>query len=253
LSRTHLYITDSHAHYQHDNKRADYLGELIADLRPDVVIHGGDSADMPSLSSYDKGKKAFQGRTYRADLDSHLDFIDRMFFRIRKRKKKLPRFVFLEGNHENRIKKALNLQPELEGTVAFSDLQLNYYFNDVVEYEGLTPSTINIDGINYAHFFISGILGRPIGGEHPATTLISKQLESCSAGHNHLADWSVRTTAQGKKISGLFGGCFQDYDADWAGASNKLWWRGLVIKRNVSDGVYDPEFVSLERLKKVYG
>lgn len=253
MSRSHLFITDSHSHYQHHNKRAEYLGELIADLKPDVVIHGGDSADMPSLSSYDRGKKNFQGRTYRADIDSHLDFMDRMFYRIRRRKKRRPKFIFLEGNHENRIKKAINLQPELEGAIGFDDLELDRYFDEVVEYDNGTPGVINVDGINYAHYFVSGLMGRPVGGEHPATSLISKQLESCSAGHNHLADLSIRTTAQSRKIFGLFGGCYQDFDADWAGAANRLWWRGLVFKRGVTKGIYDPEFISLERLKRVYG
>ena len=32
-----------------------------------------------------------------------------------------------------------------------------------------------------------------------------------------------------------------------------LWWRGLVVKRSVSDGVYDPQFVSIEALRKEYG
>jgi hypothetical protein len=208
---------------------------------------------MPSLSSYDRGKKSFQGRTYRADVDAHLDFLDRTFSIVRKAKRKMARYVFLEGNHENRIKKAINLQPELEGAIGFEDLELDRYFDDIVEYESSTPGVINLDGVNYAHYFVSGLMGRPVGGEHPATSLISKQLESCSAGHNHLADWSVRTTAQGRKIYGLFGGCFQDFDADWAGTANRLWWRGLVVKRGVSDGVYDPEFISLEQLKREYG
>jgi hypothetical protein len=51
---------------------------------------------------------------------------------------------------------------------------------------------------------------------------------------------------------GLSAGCYFDYEADWAGASNKLYWRGIVIKRNVEDGSYDPQFVSLDAIKKEY-
>lgn len=248
----HLIIPDSHSHYQHDNTRADYLGKLILDVKPDVVIHLGDSADLPSLSSYDKGKRSFQGRTYRADITTHIDFQERLWGPIRIAKKKLPRRVFLEGNHEHRIEKALDLSPELAGTISFGDLDLSRWYSDIVRYEGSTPGIINIDGVNYAHFFISGVMGRPIGGEHPATSLLAKQYESCTAGHLHLADWSVRSRPDGHKIMGCLAGSYLDYETDWAGKVNHLWWNGVVIKRNVSEGTYDPEFVSLGQLKGVY-
>jgi hypothetical protein len=218
-----------------------------------VVVFGGDLFDFPSLSSYDRGKKAFQGRTYSADVDAGVDFLDRCFFVIRKQKKKLPRFVFLEGNHEHRLKKAIDLSPELDGAISFSDLQLNHYFDDVVEYEGGTPGVVQIDGVSYAHYFVSGVMGRPISGEHPAYSLISKQYSSCSAGHIHTTDYAIRTDATGRKIHGLLGGCFFDYDSDWAGEANRLYWRGCVLKRGVASGDYDPEFISLERLRETYG
>ena len=253
MSKTHLFVTDPHAHYQHSNERAEYLGHLINDTKPDVVILNGDIWDMPSLSSYDKGKKSFHGRTYRADIDSGLDFMDRLTSIVKRTKKKQPRWVFTEGNHEHRISKAINLQPELEGTIGYHDLELDRYFNDVVPYVGGTPGVIQIDGINYSHYFISGVMGRPVGGEHPAYSLLSKQYSSCSAGHVHTADFAIRTAADGKKLYGLVGGCFQDYDADWAGEANRLWWRGCVLKRNVDNGTYDPEFISLDALRKQYG
>jgi len=31
------------------------------------------------------------------------------------------------------------------------------------------------------------------------------------------------------------------------------WWKGVVIKRDISGGMYDPEFISLQRLKELYG
>ena len=63
MSRTHLIIPDPHSHPNHHNKRAEWLGALIADVKPDVVINIGDVADMPSLCSYDKGTKGFMDET----------------------------------------------------------------------------------------------------------------------------------------------------------------------------------------------
>jgi len=250
---THLIIPDTHAHYQHHNKRAEYLGHLINDIKPDVVIHLGDSADMPSLSGYDKGRKSFQGRTYRADIDAHLDFNDRLWSIVKSAKKRLPRRIFLVGNHEERINKAINMQPELEGAIGMQDLELERYYDEVIPYEGGTPGTIALDGIHYAHYHVSGLMGRPVGGEHPAYSLVTKRFTSCTAGHSHLADLCYRTSSDGRKIIGCVAGVYQDYDSDWAGNVNRLWWRGVVVKRNVSNGTYNPQFISLETLKREYG
>lgn len=250
---THLIIPDQHAHYQHSNTRAEWLSRLIHDVRPDVVINIGDGADMPSLSGYDKGRKSFQGRTYKADINVHLDFQDRIWGPLRRTKKKLPRSVYLIGNHEHRISKAIDLQPELEGAISLDDLELDYWYDDVVHYSNGAPGSICINGVHYAHYFISGLMGRPISGEYHATTLLNKRYVSSTCGHSHLADWAVRTNGDGRKIMGAVCGVYQDYNADWAGASNDLWWRGILIKRNVENGTYDPEFVSLDTLKKDYG
>jgi len=48
-------------------------------------------------------------------------------------------------------------------------------------------------------------------------------------------------------------GVFQDYDSDWAGECNALWTRGVLVKRNVQDGFYDPQWISIDAMKKAYG
>jgi hypothetical protein len=249
---THLVIPDAHAHYQHHNQRALLLGRLIASIKPDTVINIGDGADMPSLSGYEKGRKSFQGRTYQADIDAHLDFQERLWDAPRRSHKRLPRSVYLIGNHEQRINKAIDIQPELEGTISLRDLDLEYWYDEVVPYDGGTPGVINIDGISYAHYFSSGVMGRPVGGANPARSLIKTQHASCTSGHLHLLDYAVETNAKKKKIMGLFCGVYQDYRSDWAGVSNDLWWRGVIVKRNVENGSYDPEFISLDTIKKEY-
>lgn len=253
LSRTHLIIPDPHAHPDHHNKRADYLAGLIIDLRPDVVVCIGDGPDMPSLASYDRGTRSFQGRTYRRDIDAWLDFQSRMWDPVRARKKRLPERHYLEGNHDYRIKRAINFQPELDGAIGFDDLCLNDYWDVVTEYNGATPGTVTIDGVTYAHYFVSGVMGRAITGERPALALVNKQLQSTTQGHVHTFDHCLRTNAQGKKISGLVCGCYVDYPQSYAGISQRLWYPGVVIKREVEDGVYDLQTVSMETLKRIYG
>jgi predicted MPP superfamily phosphohydrolase len=45
MGKTHLIIPDPHAHPDFNNDRAVWLGELIKDLKPDVVVNLGDMWD----------------------------------------------------------------------------------------------------------------------------------------------------------------------------------------------------------------
>lgn len=250
--QVHLILPDSHAHPDFSNDRADWLGKFILDLKPDTVVNLGDMWDMASMAGYDKGKKSFWGKTYKKDINAGLEFDERLWDPIRRAKKKRPYAIFTEGNHEYRLKKAIDLQPELEGTIGFDQFDLKKNYDEVVEYTGGTPGVAERDGIHYAHYFVSGVMGRPIGGEHPAYSLITKEFVSCTCGHIHISDYAIRTNVSGKRIMGCVAGVYQDYDSGWAGEVNKLWWRGVIVKRNVEDGNYSPQWISIEELKRHY-
>jgi hypothetical protein len=244
--RVHIIIPDSHAHPDFSNKRYDWLGELIADVKPDVVVDIGDWFDMPSLCSYDRGTKSFEGRRYKRDIEAGLDAQERMLAPILRQKRKLPRFVRTLGNHEQRIVKAIERDPVLEGTIGLSDLQSKEYRWE--EYPFLEP--VNIDGVNYAHYFTSGVLGRAVPN---ARQLLIKHLASCTMGHHHTFDYARQSNINNQQINALVCGVFQDYKSDYAGPANSIWDRGVVIKRDVHDGMYDMEWISLKRLKEAYG
>ena len=253
MARDHLIIPDTHAHPEHHNKRADWLAQLIIDLKPKVVVHIGDGPDMPSLCSYDKGKASFHGKTYRKDIDSWLDFQDRMWSPFRKLKKRLPKRYYIEGNHCHRIKRAIEFQPELDGAIGFNDLCLPDYWDHIVEYDGATPGVLEVDGVAYAHYFTSGVLGRAISGERPAYALVNKKLQSCTQGHVHTFDSCIRTNASGRKVFGLVCGSYVDFKQSFAGDAQNLWWSGVVHKTEVEKGCYDMRMISMDTLKKAYG
>lgn len=255
MSKTHLILPDPHSHPDYNNDRFDLVGKLMLDLKPDVFINMGDHADLASLSLYDKGKSSFHGRNYAKDIEAALDANERIFGPTKKAKKKKPRSIILEGNHEHRIKKLLEVDPHLSGSkfgVSFGDLGYKEHYHDIVEYEGSTPGSILVDGINYAHFVISGVSGRAYSSMHHAKGLTLTQHNSTVVGHSHLFDYCINRDMTGKAKMGLVAGVFQDYDSGWAGKINNLWNRGLVILRNVENGVGDVEWVSLERLRKEY-
>lgn len=248
-----LVIPDQHAHYEHDNIRADYLARLTIDLKPDIVVNLGDAADMPSLSSYDKGKRDFHGKSYAKDIAAHLEFQSRWWDPVKARKQKLPYRIVLEGNHEHRIERALDLSPELEGTIGFKDYDFERYYDDVVRYDGGTPGIAKIAGIQFAHYFVTGVSGRPVAGERPAHMLIAKYGESCIQGHTHILDYATRRTPFGKITHGAVLGCYQDYINDWAGTVGNMWRAGVAVLDNVDNGDYDFRWISLKSLEKEYG
>jgi len=256
MSKTILVVPDQHAHPDHHNNRADWLGKLIVDLKPDVLMNMGDAADMPSLSSYDKGKASFNGASYQKDIEAHLDFQDRMWAPIRKAKRKRPYSVILTGNHEVRLNRALEYDPQLRGDrygISPSNYDFESYYHEVVPYNGSTPGVYNLDGVLFAHYFISGVMGRPIGGVNHAASLIDKNYCSSVACHSHTFDFAVRAGANGKTLMGLVCGVYQDYEAGWAGAAGNLWQRGLAVLKDFEDGRWDLEWVSMQRMEREYG
>jgi hypothetical protein len=162
--------------------------------------------------------------------------------------------VFTGNCH--RLKKVLEYQPELSGDrfgVSYKNYQLSDYHHEVVHYEGQTPGIYTRQGISFAHFLVSGLMGRPIGGEHHAASLLAKNHCSCVVAHSHTLDFSVRSSPTGNRIMGLVAGVYQDYKSPWAGNVSHLWWSGVVYLRGAEDGIYDPEFISLGALRGQYG
>ena len=244
----HLVIGDAHSKPGVSNARFNWLGRFVRDIKPDVVIDMGDWEDMPSLSSYDKGKRSFEGRRYHRDIAAGLDARNRYKATLGKDQFSKTRHVALGGNHgEGRIDKVTNLHPELHGTVSLSNIR-------PVDWEYVPfLNIVKIDGINYSHYFTSGVMGRPCGGESPGLSLIKKQHESCVSGHSHVRDFSERTSPSGRKIFGLSAGCYFEHYEDWAGPANMLWWRGLVVLNYVDGrGYADPAFYSIRNLRKEY-
>jgi hypothetical protein len=247
--KTHLIIPDPHSAPDEDLTRFTNLGKLIASVKPDTVICIGDWADMPSLCSYDKGTKGFEGRRYKKDIEASCQAQELMFKPIKEAKKKLPRFIMTTGNHDyGRIEKAIEKDPVLDGTISVDDLQYKDYGWETFPF--LHP--IEVDGVYYSHYFPTGVMGRATSGEHQAYTLLTKQFVSCTQGHTHTRDFAERTCPDGRRVLGLVTGCYIDRVHHYAGEANKMWWSGVVIKRNVSQGFYDFEFISTERIKNEF-
>ena len=252
---THLIIPDAHATPDQENGRFSWLGELIADIRPDVVINIGDWYDLSSLCSYDKGTKSFEGRRLRSDLDAGYDALERVMQPIRRAKKKLPRFVSLEGNHEYRLTKAINNNPtELHQMIDTDAFRFDDFGWEYHPYNGATPATLFIDNVLYAHYITKPGSDRATSTEHHAYNLIYETMSNVVVGHKHSLDWAYRTKVDGTPIQGICAGCYMDYQPSYAGESAKHWWSGVVVLENLAPdtGYFEPRFITLKSIKEEY-
>ena len=136
--KTAVVFTCAHSDPSVSNERFNWLGDLLYDIRPDYVVDLGDGADLKSLNSYDtRYPKAIVAQSYEADIQCYNDSQERIRRKFRQMKKKRPAFFGLEGNHENRIKKAIANDPRLEGSkfgISFSHLNTDVWFDEYHEY-----------------------------------------------------------------------------------------------------------------------
>jgi len=253
-ARTHLIIPDTQAKAGVPVDHLGWIGEYILERKPSVVVHLGDHADMPSLSSYDVGKRVFEGRRYRADIEAANSAFDVLCapmeaYNAAKAKWRKPGYTpelhMLLGNHENRIERATNDDAKLDGTIGLCDL--NYADHGWTVHDFLRP--VEVDGVWYSHYWTNG-MGRPIGGA--AATRLKTVGHSFVQGHQQTLDYAVRFLANGAQQFGLVAGACYLHDEDYLGPQGNAHWRGVVVLHQVEDGAADPMFVSLDYLCRKY-
>jgi hypothetical protein len=231
-----------------------WAGKAIVDYKPDVVVNIGDFADMPSLSTHDvKGSKYFEGKRYTKDVAVVKDAMQMLLAPLKemqskqkKNKEKVykPRMVMLMGNHENRIDRAINNNPTLEGLISTKDLG---YEKDWEVHEFLHPVFIN--GVGFNHYWPVGAMGRPAG---TASAIISKLHMSCIAGHQQGKQVAYGKRADGQSICAIIAGSYYLHDESYMDKLSNKHWRGLVMLNEVDDGHFDEMFLSIEYMERRY-
>ena len=251
----HLVIPDTQVKPNQPTEHLRWAGLYAAKKKPDVIIHIGDHWDMPSLSSWDVGKKSFEGRRYKDDIKAGLDAMEVFLEPIREEQKRLiankkkqwnPRLVFTLGNHEQRIMRAIESDAKLEGLISYEDLKLNELGFEVYDF----LDVVVIDGIAYSHFFTSGIMGRPVSN---AKTMLARKMMSCVMGHVQDKDIAFARRADGKSILGLFAGIFYQHDEDYLTPQTNGSWRGIWMLNEVDEGSCEEMPITLNYLRKRFG
>lgn len=228
------------------------IGHYIVRKRPDAIVHIGDHWDMPSLSSYDFGKKSFEGRRYKADVEAgNSGFaalnapIEAERLRLKKNREKQwnPSKYFLLGNHEERIERAVNNDAKLDGTIGYGDLDFQDY--EVVPF--LQP--LLLEGIAFSHYFTTGLAGRPAT---TAAAQLNKQHMSCIAGHQQGLQIATGKRADGSLLTSVIAGSCYLHDEHYLGMQGNNHWRGLLVLNSVSNGSFDLATIPLNYITGLY-
>lgn len=230
------------------------IGNYLVKKKPDIIVHLGDHWDMPSLSSYDIGKKSFEGRRYLDDIAAGTEGMKNLLLPIEEynaqRRKNgkgqyKPQKIFLLGNHEQRIERAVDNDAKIEGVIGYKDLDLSEW--EVHDF----LSVVVVSGIAFSHYFITGLAGRPCSS---ANVQLAKKHMSCISGHQQGLQIATGYRGDGTRLTSIIAGSCYEHDEDYMSPQGNKHWRGILMLNDVNeDGEFDLMPVSLKFLKERYG
>lgn len=256
MSKKILVVADTQCKPNHDLSYLSWIGSYIVEKKPDVIVHIGDHFDFESLSFYDKGKKSFEGRRLKADIEAGNKGLELLTLPMKKLqehqracKKKVynPRMVFCAGNHEARYDRLAEDMPELHGFVGTETLNIEQYGFEVHPF--LKP--VEIEGIYFVHFLANPFTGKPYGGT--ALSQLKTVGRSFVVGHKQTLDVAIRPTIDDKMQIGIINGACYPHLESYKGFQGNNHFRGITMLHEVEDGMALPMFVSLDFLEKKYG
>lgn len=228
------------------------IGNYIVHKKPDAIIHIGDHWDMPSLSSYDFGKKSFEGRRYKADVEAGNEGFYNLNLpilkeqdRLYRNKKKLwnPKKIFLLGNHEQRIERAINNDAKLDGTIGYQDL-------DFLDYEVVPFLEIKmIEGVAFSHYFTTGQKQLPAS---TAQAQLNKWHNSCIAGHQQGLQIATGKRVDGGLLTSVIAGSCYPHEEHYLGQQGNKHWRGMLMLNSVNDGQFDLATIPLSYIMEKF-
>ena len=163
-----------------------------------------------------------------------------------KEKQYHPELILTLGNHENRINRAINDDPKLEGVLSTDALGYVGYGWTVVPF----LDVVVVDGIAYSHYFTTGLMGRPVS---TAGACLTKKHMSCIQGHQQGLQIHTGYRADGAAITCIIAGSCYEHNEDYLGPQGNNHWRGALMLHDVKDGQFDLMSVSLSYLDKKYG
>lgn len=207
----------------------------------------GDFGDIPSFSVWNApGTLAGEGLRYKRDIEAVWKGMELFLAPIARCRGYKPDMHFTLGNHENHIVKEIQRNPRYQDTISLKDLRYEEYGWTVHPF--LHP--VKLGGFHYAHYFPSGIMGRPCTS---ARKLLNTFHVSCIAGHQQGREVAYASRGDGRMLMAIIAGSFYQHNEGYLTPLSNRHWRGCIMLNEVNDGEADEMFLSLNYLKRKFG
>lgn len=237
-----------------------WAARYIAD-RDDPPTRGvliGDVADMPSLSSWNKkGSLETEGHRIQADRDAAYQSLEIFFGELMRLGVDDIDWHLTEGNHENRLDRAMSADPRLIGLI---DRPTFYGWQDfgLTVHEFMRP--VHLDGITYCHLFDLNENGNTTGrrsGQAHAKMQVQRVKGTSVAGHRQGYDHARRSHPYARpwenETHAIIAGSFYLHREAYRGPTDGYERHGIVMLNEVNGwGKCEPMFVSMEYLERKY-
>lgn len=227
-----------------------WIGQYVADQRPDYVIDVGDGEDMPSANHYASAAD-MEGATVADDLACANEANELLNEPIERVKGYRPRKVVTIGNHSDHLDRLVRESPRLRGTWGGDPFGYERLGWEVVPY--LKP--ITIEGVQFCHFFPRGPNGKVTQSHRGAPTalaMIKREMRSCVAGHMQGLDTAIYHTSD-RTLRGIIAGSCYLHMEPYRTPMQATEWHGVLVLHELYDGNFDVMEVSLDYLRRKYG
>lgn len=235
-------LPDRHSFPGCDMKPTIATARWFAEQEVDIIVDIGDRFDMPSLSSYDRGKASFEGRRLSRDLSAARVELERFDKELGDWEGIL---VHTQGNHENRLTRLYDDQPEMMDMIGDDPWGLEEYGYHTYKYLEI----VKINEIRFSHAFQNptSLMGAIQGG---SADIRMKNIGFPHVqGHQHgpLIHQQIMR-GDGSPVSTLvMGACYSEHHS-YNGPQRKDVWRGAAILENAYKGKYDLQYKRLDNL-----
>lgn len=229
-----------------------HVSKFIADKQFDTIIQNGDLGDFTSLSSFDKGKASAENRRLSKDWDAFRLAVDTIMASWAGIKGYKPRLVYTAGNHEFRVVRYQEANPELD------TLPDPVAYMKSLGWESYPFLTVaKVEGCQVSHLFPRSLAGRvtmaglKYGAPSPEHQ-VRANMASTIAGHRPGYAHGTFST-QDRQYHGLIAGSCYAHKEEWMGPRQDNNWSGVVVLNQLKRGEFDPCPVRLSYLKSRYG
>lgn len=214
-----LFASDIHVPF-HDKLSVKTVRNYNEKDKPKVVFFGGDICDFYSISKFDKDPA--RKFSLQEELDETVDLLAD-FIRVNPD----ARYIFLEGNHENRTESYASRHPEMASLRAFTVpkmLQLDELGIEFVPYD----KGITLDNIVYKHGMSATM--------HAAKKELETEMMDGVSGHIHRIQRYSLTNRQGSFTWYTNGHLTKQEDVEYMNQQTPNWQQGIIIVDTDSKG-----------------